>query len=124
MKKIKVKNIYTIVAVNVIGWYGKEDTQDRLKKLPLTFQYAIKKNLRDVATITEEFNKFKEEKENDIRTKWFSNDDFSYSTTITQDDGQEVEGRKIKDEYITQYQEEINSFNKELEKLLSVDFKR
>lgn len=116
-KEVKTKNVALIVALNEIAWYVKDETQNKLKQLPLSIQFVIKKNMRNLQNMVNDFNSFKESKEQELRDKWFSSDEFSEPTKVVQD-GEEVDGRKIKDEYFEAYQEEVKTFNEQLEKLL------
>ena len=117
-KQVKTKNVALIIALNEIAWYVKDETQEKMKKLPLSYQFTIKKNMRNMQGMVNDFNSFKESKEQELRDKWFSSDEYSEPTKVVQD-GEEVDGRKIKDEYFEEYQNEVKNFNEALEKLLS-----
>lgn len=64
MNNTMKKEIYLVVALNEIAWYGKDDTKERLKMLPLSYQYTIRKNMKPLARMVEDFNSFKTEQEN------------------------------------------------------------
>ena len=122
IKNIKKKNVYLVVAINECAWYGKEDVKERLKKLPLTIQYVIKKNMKPLQEMEADFQQFRDEQEMKLKEKWFD-DEHSVTTKVKQPgpDGkeQEVDGRQIKDEFLKDYQADVLNLNKQLEGLLT-----
>ena len=40
-KQVKTKNVALIIALNEIAWYVKDETQEKMKKLPLSYQFII-----------------------------------------------------------------------------------
>lgn len=112
------KEVYLIVALNEVTWYAKEDVQERIKKLPLTYQYSLRKNMKELAKMVEEFNSFKAEQEQVLRDTWFDTT-HSDEITTTDDQGNEIPARKIKEEYFEDYQKAVKDLNGQLEKLLS-----
>ena len=112
------KEVYLIIAFNETAWYGKDDVKERLAKLPLTYQYAIRKNMKPLNKMIDEFNTFKGEKEQALRDFWFD-DEHATDTTTKDESGNEVPAKKIKDEYREKYEEAVKELNSQLEKLLS-----
>lgn len=112
------KDIYLVVALNEVAWYNKEDTKERLKNLPLSYQYTLRKNMKPLMRMTEDFNTFKTEKEQALRDKWFD-EEHSEPTTMKDDNGETIDARKIKEEYLVAYEDEVKTLNSQLEKLLS-----
>ena len=111
------KNVYLVVALNEISWYTKDDVRERLSKLPLSYQYTIRKNMKPLARMCDEFNSFKAEQEQVLRDQWFD-EEHSEETKTADENGNEIPARKIKDKYFPKYEKEIKKLNEQLEKLL------
>lgn len=119
MNKTKeTKDMYLVVALNEVAWYNKEETKEKLKNLPLSFQYTIRKNMKPLARMADDFNTFKTEKEQSLKDKWFD-EEHSDPTKIKDDNGDEIDARKIKEEFLEEYEGEVKQLNTQLEKLLS-----
>lgn len=52
-----------------------------------------------------------------MRDNWFD-EEHSNETTVKDENGNDVPGRKVKDEYLAEYDGEIKKMNSQLEKLL------
>ena len=112
------KEVYLVIALNEITWYAKDDVRERLGKLPLSYQYTIRKNMKPLSKMCEDFNSFKSEQEQILREQWFD-DEHSEETTTKDDQGNEIPARKIKEEYFAEYEQEVKTLNTQLEKLLA-----
>ena len=112
------KEVYLVIALNEITWYAKDDVRERLGKLPLSYQYTIRKNMKPLSKMCEDFNSFKSEQEQILRDQWFD-DEHSENTTTKDDQGNEIPARKIKEKYFAEYEKEVKNLNTQLEKLLA-----
>ena len=101
--KTEIKNI---VAINEIMWYNRPETKEKLEELPLKIQWTLRKNMKVLEPIVQNFNEFKESLAEQRNKKWFVEDNGKCEKI--EEDGQEL--LKIKEEYI----EEFNKYDNEL----------
>ena len=121
------KTVINIAAVNVISWYNNEDTQAKLKKLPLKMQWNIRKNMKALEPLAKEFGDFRDELIQKRNAEWFVEDNGKCEKVMQPDEnGQEQEMLKIKDEFIEDFQAYENDLNQQLVEIMNegneVDF--
>ncbi len=110
MKKV----IENIVAINVVSWYQKEDTQTKLKSIPLKTQWVLLKNMKKIEPIAENFNKFRNDLNAQRNAAWFTEGN-DKCERVTNENNQEV--LQVKEEYLEEfykYDEELNNQIKEI----------
>ena len=105
------KTIMNIAAVNVISWYNNDDTRAKLKKLPLTTQWTMRKNMRALEPLAKEFGDFRDELVQKRNEEWFVEGNGKCEKVTREVDGQEQELLQILpdlQEEFAQYEQELN----------------
>ena len=74
--------------------------------------------MKKVDEVTINFEEFRNGLEEQLKKDYF-NEEKSEPTKFTDESGKEVEGRKIKQEYFDDYQNELNSLNTQISDLLA-----
>ena len=97
MSKTITKTIQTIVALNEVAWYDKE--KDSYAGLSNMARFNLKRNMKALREIADNFYEFRNEEDTKIREK-FSTDEMSEEKMINDENGNEVPGRVVKDEYL------------------------
>ena len=127
MKKI-FKNIEVLNIVAFINQMPKEKADE----LPLKFRWNLKKNFDKLRPIAESYENFRDEQLKQFQSKWFD-EEHSYEfmqTKIGVDgkpeldaDGNEVTepARKIKDEFMDAYKEDVGEINAKLNEIAYED---
>lgn len=99
----------TIDAITIVEWYVKEETQKRLQTLPIKEQWIIRKNLKALESIVQNFNNFRNDLAQKRNEEWFNEKDGKCYKTKT-DQGKDV--LQIKDEYkddLKAYDDKVNT---------------
>lgn len=109
------KTIQNIVAINVNAWYENQNTQTKLKNLPLKLQWRLRKNIKPMEEIAKDFQKLKSELEQERIDTWFTEGNEKCEKKI-QEDGSEV--LQIKDECLKEFREYENKLNAQLEEVV------
>lgn len=97
MSKTITKTIQTIVALNEVAWYDKE--KDSCAGLSNMARFNLKRNIKALREIADSFYEFRNEEDAKIRDK-FTTDEMSEEKMIKDENGNEVPGRVVKDEYL------------------------
>jgi len=103
----------TLEILNIVSWY-KEKRQDEKKPLgalPLKIQWELKKNIDKISPIADSYMNFKQEIENKLQEEYATDE----KSMIDESDNTV---RKIKDEYIAEYQKEIAEMTEKLNEIL------
>lgn len=113
------KKIMTLAAVNVMSWYNNDGTRDKLKKMPLKMQWALRKNMKAIEPLSKDFGDFRDELIAKRNEEWFSEDN-GKCERITQEDesGQEQEMLKVKDEFLDDFKAYEDELNKQLNEIM------
>lgn len=114
MAKKITKTIPMIAAVNEVAWYVQE--KDTLSALSVKARWNLKKNMKELDNIASQFHEFKTNLEEELRAK-YTTDEMSNETVL--EDGNI--GRKVKDEYLEDYQKDIEEMNAKVSELLYED---
>lgn len=122
------KNIMTAAVINVVGYFNNSDQEELKKKmecLPTKMRWYLRKNLNAFSAVAKEFEDFRNDLVKELQEKWFS-DEYSeeFVQTKTDEEGNPVldeKGaevtetmRKIKDEYMDDYEKAVAEVNKKL----------
>lgn len=110
------KEFLVLECININAWYNTIRSNKKLNGLSVPTLWALKKNISKINDVVTNFNEFKESLESELKENYF-NDEKSETTTITNDDGTTSQVQKVKDEYINEYQEEVNRLNGKLNDL-------
>lgn len=114
MAKKITKTIPMIAAVNEVAWYTQE--KESLSSLSVKARWNLKKNMKELDNIASQFHEFKNNLEEELRTK-YTTDEMSDEAVL--DDGNI--GRKVKAEYLDDYQKDIDDMNAKIGELLYED---
>ena len=114
MSKKITKTISVFVALNETGWY--EQKHEDVKNLSATARLALKRNMKTLSEMASDFRDLQRELEQELQDK-FTTDEKSVETELEGPDGNLQPGRRIKDEFIEEYQKEVNEVNAKLDAL-------
>lgn len=115
--------------VAIVSFFNSLDAEKN-KCLPTKMRWNIKKNIDKMIPIAQRFEKFKEELITDMRAEWFNEERSEENvTTVLDADGKPVldadgneqtqTGRKIKEEYIDEFNNALKEINSKLSDILS-----
>lgn len=122
------KNLKLVEIINICEWY--KNFKEKAKVLPIRDQWNLLSNIKVIQSDVDNFFNFKNDMEESIRDDFF-NSDKSYDTQQAMVDEKgnpilDADGnitmqniRKIKDEYIKDYDDVCNKSNLEINHLLS-----
>lgn len=112
------KELMVAECVNVSAWYKNvRENSTKLNGLSVKTLWSLKKNMKKIDEISNNFTEFRNSLEDKLKADYF-NDEKSEPSKFLNENGQEVEGLKVKDEYLNEYQEELNSLNNQINDLL------
>lgn len=125
----KTLDIYTIEAVNIVSFYNQL-TEDQAKELGVKIRWALKKAVSKIAPDVREFEEFRDKEVKVLQDNYFTDEKSDEimrtkvdenGNPILDDNGAEVTElvRKVKDEYIDEYQNAVQELNKRLEEILA-----
>jgi len=122
MSKTMNKTLMTIEIINIVAFLNNAIETKKIDELGVKFRWAIKKSMKELVEVDSKFREFKEELESGLKEEFFMNDEKSELTTITQkgEDGQDipVEVKKVKDEYMDEYNRKLDEINGKLREVL------
>ena len=112
------KELLVMECININGWYNQiRADKNKLNGLSVKTLWALRKNMKKISEITDYFNEFKDNLENELKDEFF-NDEKSEETIVKDENGQDVHAQKVKDEYLQEYQNKINELNNKLNELV------
>ena len=122
------KTITTLETINVVAW-ANQLPKEKMDAIPLKIKYAIKKLVAKLEPDAKAFEEFRNQEIEKIREKYFTDDKCDHKTeTVMDDNGDPVvdengveETREllvVKDEYMNDYQDEIQILNEKLNEIL------
>ena len=128
MKNI-VKNFTTFEIVNVIAYVEKFMSEDMKKALGLKPRYYFDKNVKKISGIARDFEEYRDKTIKELQSEYF---DDTHSTifyeTVKDENGEPIknkdgseqtqEMRKVKPEYMNDYEEKVKEINGKLSELL------
>lgn len=111
------REFYNIEVVNFVSEVNKilED-ENKTKDMPIKFRWKLKKNLAVFSSTVQTFEEFRKELVEELQSEYF-NDEKSHVEKL-ENEGEEQEFRKINDEYMEEYKEQVNDLNEKLQELL------
>lgn len=125
MSNTVTKTFTTAEIVNIVGFLNHIIETKTIDELSVKFKWAIRKSMKDLVEVDSKFKEFREEYINELRTKYFMDDEKSEPTTLIEKDENgndiEVDGRKVKPEYLEEYNKELNNINDKLHEILIED---
>lgn len=126
MKNLTITNLE---GLNIMAW-NAQLSEEKLNALPLKLRYYLKKLITKLAPDIQEFEKFRDEELKKIQDV-YGTDEKSYEVEeivkdedgnpVLNEDGKEQtqQIRKIKEEFMKTYQDEISALNEKLMEILS-----
>ena len=125
MSRTMRKTLQTVEILNIVAFIHEAIDTKKIDEISIKARWAIKKSMRELEEVALKFREFKEELESQLKDAYFMNDDKSELTKIIQKDenGQDVEvdGRKVKAEYMAQYNQDLENINAKLREVLLDD---
>jgi len=125
MSKTMNKTLQTIEVLNIVAFLEDIAKTGKIDELSIKARWAIKKSSKELIEIDTKFKEFKDELESGLKNDYFMNDEKSEVTKIIQKDenGQDVEvdGRKVKSEYMDEYNQALEDINNKLREVLFDD---
>lgn len=125
MSKTMNKTLQTIEVLNIVAFLEDIARTGKIDELSIKARWAIKKSSKELIEIDTKFKEFKDELESGLKNDYFMNGAKSESTKIIQKDenGQDVEvdGRKVKSEYMDEYNQALEDINNKLREVLFDD---
>lgn len=115
MAKKITKTIPMIAAINETAWYMQE--KETLGALSVKARWNLKKNIKELDVLASQFQEFKNGLEEELRAK-YTTDEKSIEAEVDDGVGNKVPGRKVKDEFIKDYQNDVNEMNTKINELL------
>lgn len=114
------KSFLNVEVINVMAAMRTllED-EKKVKELPIKLRWALKKNMSALSNTVDDFEAFRQELVEELQNEYFSNDEKSYPAMV-EVPGQEEpqEGRKVKEEYLEEYEKRVEELNTRLQELL------
>lgn len=110
------KTIPVMAAVNEVAWYSQE--RDQLTALSVKARWNLKKNMKELEKLSTMFDELRNSLDQELRDK-YATDEKSVDTEIVGADGTKQPGRRVKDEYLDEYQKEVEEMNQKINELLA-----
>lgn len=106
------RNLKTETIVGVVLYLQNNVSKEEIQVLPTKLRWNLKKNLDKILPIAKQFQDFKDEVLKEIQEKYFTDEK---SELVGKD------SRKVKDEYIDEYKQDVEELNKKLNEILDED---
>lgn len=118
MSNTIIKSFTTLEIVNISAFLEDIIATKKIDELSMKFRWAIKKSIKSFADISDEFNKMRTEFEDELRSNYLLNEEKSEPTKVQSKNElgviEEVDGRKVKDEFLSEYTDAVNEINRKL----------
>lgn len=101
MKKTEIKTVLTIDALSILSWAEDGNGYIANAKLPIKMMWGLKEDISLLDGIRQRYNEFDKE----INDRYMS-DEFSFDDVETDENGNENTVRRVKDEYLDQFNSE------------------
>lgn len=113
------KTLMTIETLNLTGWYRtlRTERKEVLNALPAKVLWKLRKNMDEIVKVNTRFTELQEELNNDLKAKYFEDDEKSILTT-EKINGEDQEVRKVKDEYMDAFATDRNEVEQKLQEIL------
>lgn len=112
-----VKKLRVIECIGVKQWYDHARTEKKFDNLTVSTLWSLRKNIKPITDIVNNFNEFKSGLEEELQAEYFT-EEKSQVTTIKDQNGQDVSVRKVKDEFLPEYQEKVAEINEKLKEIV------
>lgn len=105
----------TIEVINLMNWYQNDDTQNRLSTLPLKIQWTLRKNIKLLEPIFNNFNDFRNELIQKRNEEWFVEGNGKCEKIKENDE----EMLRVKDEFIDEFHKSDNKLNEQIKEIIN-----
>lgn len=99
--KLERKTILTIDALSILSWAENENGYIANAKLPIKMMWGLKESIEKLNKIRQRYNEFDQE----INERYMS-DEFSFDDVGTDENANKNTIRRVKDEYLDQFNSE------------------
>lgn len=114
------KTLKVLECININEWYNKMRQEKKLDGLTVKTLWALRKNMKKIQDVVDSFNEFKEGLENDLKAEFFT-EEKSEDSTMKNENDEDVSIKKIKEEYMGEYQSKVEEINDKLRTLVYTD---
>ena len=125
------KNFKNIEVLNIVA-YVNNMSKEKVDELPLKFRWNLKKNMDKLRPIAESYETFRNERVQELQREWFNEEKSEeFMQTKTDEHGEPMKDekgneitepmRKIKDEYMEEYQKTVGELNGKLNEIAYED---
>ena len=125
-----MKTFTTLEAINVTSYLNSNIKEEQVKELPTKFRWNLKKNLDKLIPIGKSFEEFRDNLVKELHADYFNDEkSYEYAETkkdengnpVLKEDGTEEtqQMRKVKDEYIDEYEASVRELNEKLQEILA-----
>lgn len=123
------KTFSTLEIINIIAFLNNNVKEEQMKELPTKFRWNLKKNTDKLMPIARRFEEFRDDLVKELQDIYFTDEkSYEYTETKRDDNGNPVlksDGteettsmRKVKDEYMDEYNGAIKELNTKLQEIL------
>lgn len=112
-----VKKLKVIECIGVKQWYDQARAEKKFDNLTVSTLWALRKNIKPIIDIVNNFNDFKSGLEEELQAEYFT-EEKSQVVTIKDQNGQDMPARKVKNEFLLEYQEKVTEINEKLKEIV------
>ena len=115
------KNFNTIEVINIVSFINNVMTDEQKNALPTKVKWYLKKNMDKLVPITKNFEEFRDGEVVTLQKDWFTDEKSEEYTEVKKGENDEdinVPMRKIKAEYMDEYNNAVNELNAKLQEIL------
>lgn len=110
------KELTVFDCLNINEWYNIARKEKRLNSLSVGTLWAIRKNIKKIEDVAKNFSEFRDNLEQELRDAFY-NDEKSEDAVIEDENGENVSVRRVKKEYLEEYQNKLAETNNKLDNL-------
>lgn len=115
------KNFNTIEVINIVSFINNVMTDEQKNALPTKVKWYLKKNMDKLVPIAKNFEEFRDGEVATLQKDWFTDEKSEEYTEVKKGENDEdinVPMRKIKAEYMDEYNNAVNDLNAKLQEIL------
>ena len=116
------KNFSNIEVINIVAFINKVMTDEQKNALPTKMKWYLKKNMDKLGGIAQKFEEFRDGEIKVLQNEYFNEEKSEEYTDIQKDENgedREVQMRKVKEEFMKDYTNDVNSLNAKLQEILA-----
>ena len=112
-----IRKLKVIECIGVKQWYDQARAEKKFDNLTVSTLWALRKNIKPIIDIVNNFNDFKSGLEEELQAEYFT-EEKSQVVTIKNQNGQDIQARKVKNEFLSEYQEKVAEINEKLKEIV------